>query len=108
MAEIGLAASIIAVIQITTAVTTQAYKYGQNIAKAKEDIERVREELVNLEAILKQLKELASGAEISGESCKYTIVLQLPTRRISPVPLGFPLISYSPLDQLPAVAKTYR
>jgi hypothetical protein len=93
MAEIGLVASIIAVIQITTAVTTQAYKYGQSVAKAKEDIEHVREELINLEGILKQLKELANRAEMSGESCKYTIVRQLPTRWICPVSLR-PLVSY--------------
>jgi hypothetical protein len=81
MAEIGLAASIIAVIQITAAVTTQAYKYGQNVAKAKEDIERVREELINLEGILKQLKELASRADRSGEPCKYTMILLCRQRR---------------------------
>jgi hypothetical protein len=109
MAEIGLAASIIAVIQITAAVTTQAYKYGQNVAKAKEDIERVREELINLEGILKQLKELASRADRSGEPCKYTMILLCDNADLSCISqISSYFLLPTRLISLPAMAKTYR
>ena len=67
MAEIGLAASVIAVIQITTAVITQAYDYGQNVKNAKEDLECIDRELKDLKAILDKLEGLAQRAETSDQ-----------------------------------------
>jgi uncharacterized phage infection (PIP) family protein YhgE len=66
MAEIGLAASVIAVIQITAAVTTQVYNYGQNVKNAKEDLESINRELEDLEKALHKLQDLAQRAEASG------------------------------------------
>lgn len=45
MAEIGLAASIIAVIQIAASVTTQACNYGVKFKNAKKDLDGVNREL---------------------------------------------------------------
>jgi hypothetical protein len=67
MAEIGLAASVIAVIQIATAVTTQAYDYGQKVKNAKEDLEGINRALEDLKGILDQLKDLAQEAEASDQ-----------------------------------------
>lgn len=67
MAEIGLAASVIAVIQITAAVTTQAYNYGRNVKNARQDLENINRELKELEGILDKLKDLAQRAEASGQ-----------------------------------------
>jgi hypothetical protein len=68
MAEIGLASSIIAVIQITAAVTTQAYNYGLKVKNAKEDLESINRELSHVGQVLEKLKTLAERAEKSGQS----------------------------------------
>jgi len=68
MAEIGLAASIIAVIQITTSVTKKAYEYGEAVKNAAGDIARIKEQLSDLTNILQKLKTLADLAEQSGKS----------------------------------------
>lgn len=65
MAEIGLVASVIAVIQLTTAVTTQAYNYGQNVKNASEDFKRINREMEGLIGILYKLKDLAQRVEAS-------------------------------------------
>ena len=67
MAEIGLAASIVAVIQIATAVTKQAYKYGQCVKNATKDIEKIDSQLKDVENILTKLKDLADRATQSGK-----------------------------------------
>ena len=67
MAEIGLAASIIAVIQIASAVTTQAYNYGIQFKNAKEDMDAVNQELGHVSQVLDRLKNLAERAEKSGK-----------------------------------------
>lgn len=68
MAEIGLAASVIAVIQITAAVTTQAYNYGRDVKNAKQDLEDINRELKELEGILSKLEDLAQQAKVSGQT----------------------------------------
>ncbi|KAA6414848.1 MAG: hypothetical protein FRX48_01598 [Lasallia pustulata] len=68
MAELALVSSIIAVIQISRDVITQAYKYGQAVKSAKEDMQRVQAEVHDLEDILGKLKDLARRAEASGRS----------------------------------------
>jgi hypothetical protein len=68
MDGISLAASIIAVIQIATAVTTQAYKYGQCVKNAKEDIEKISGRLEDVSNTLNKLKDLADRATQSGKS----------------------------------------
>lgn len=67
MADIGLVASIIAVIQITTAVTTQAYKYGHCVKNATNDIKEINDGLKDVENVLTKLKDLADRAKKSGE-----------------------------------------
>jgi len=68
MAEIGLAASVIAVIQISQSVITQAYKYGQAVKNAKKDIERIESEMKDIGNVLIKLRDLAHRAERSGRS----------------------------------------
>jgi hypothetical protein len=68
MAEIGLAASIIAVIQIAASVTTQAYNYGVKFNNAKEDLDGVNRELGHVAQALERLKTLAEKAERSGNA----------------------------------------
>jgi hypothetical protein len=68
MAEIGLAASVIAVIQISQSVITQAYKYGQAVKNAKKDIERIESEIKDISNVLIKLRDLAHRAERSGRS----------------------------------------
>lgn len=64
MAAIGLAASIIAVIQITTTVATQAYKYGQSVKNATNDIAKVLDHLKEVEDSLTKLRDLVNQAEM--------------------------------------------
>ena len=66
MAEIGLAASIIAVIQISRTVITQAYKYGQSVKNARKDIERIESELKDVDNQLTKLQDLVDRVEKSG------------------------------------------
>jgi len=65
MAEIGLAASIIAVIQISEDVITHAYKYGKAVKNAENDINKINEDLKGVQDILKKLENLAERAENS-------------------------------------------
>ena len=67
-AELALVSSIIAVIQISQDVITRAYKYGQAVKHAKEDMRRVQTEVKGLESILGKLRELARRAVASGRS----------------------------------------
>ena len=67
MAEIGLAASIISVIQIVEDVITRAYKYGKAVKRAEKDLERIRNELKDINGILTKLKDLATRPEKSGQ-----------------------------------------
>lgn len=67
MAEIGLASSVIAVIQIVTAVTTQAYNYGLKFKNAKDDVENINRELGQVGQVLEKLKSLAERAEKSAQ-----------------------------------------
>ncbi|RDL42520.1 Uncharacterized protein BP5553_02499 [Venustampulla echinocandica] len=67
MAEIGLAASIIAVIQITTVVATNVVKYGQSVKKAKQDVAKIQAELGDVEQILQKLKDLVNQATTGAE-----------------------------------------
>jgi hypothetical protein len=71
MAELGLVASVIAVIQVTTAVTTQAYEYGKRFKNAKDDLEKMNRELAEVAHILDKLKCLAKRAESSGKSLEH-------------------------------------
>lgn len=66
MAEIGLAASIIAVIQISEDVITRAYKYGKAVKNAEKDIKQLNEDLQDVQNILKKLETLAKRTESSG------------------------------------------
>lgn len=67
MAEIGLAASVIAVIQIATAVTTQAYNYGLKFKHAIEDLNGINSEITNVRRVLEKLELVAEQAEQSGK-----------------------------------------
>ena len=66
MAEIGLTASIIAVIQISEDVITRAYEYGKAVKNAEKDIKQLNEDLQDVQNILKKLETLAKRTESSG------------------------------------------
>jgi hypothetical protein len=66
MAEIGLAASILTVIQISEDVITRAYKYGKAVKNAENDINKVNKDLQDVRNILTKLETLAKQAESSG------------------------------------------
>jgi hypothetical protein len=76
MAEIALAASIIAVIQISRTVITQAYNYSQCVKNSKKDIERIESELKDVESRLTKLQDLVDKAQKSGRplDCWPTLV----------------------------------
>jgi len=66
MAEIGLAASIITLIQISQAVITHAYEYGLVVRNAVEDIQGITAEVEDTASVLTKLQDLAAKAEKSG------------------------------------------
>ena len=76
MAEIGLAASIIAVIQISQEAITRVYQYGTAVRNAKEDMDRVADEIEKLKDTLVKLRDIAQNAEASGQplTCWPTLV----------------------------------
>jgi DNA repair exonuclease SbcCD ATPase subunit len=63
-----MADPINATIKTVAAVTTQAYDYGSKVKHAKEDIENINRELVQVGQVLEKLKALAEKAERSGQS----------------------------------------
>ena len=67
MEALGVAASIIAVVQIATEVGKVAVKYGEAVKNAKKDIEEIDGQLQDLRAILTKLKGVADRAVKSGE-----------------------------------------
>lgn len=67
MAEIGLVASIIAVIQITTSVAKQAHKYGQSFKNATQDMAKILDQLKDVEDILVKLKDLIDRETKAGK-----------------------------------------
>jgi hypothetical protein len=67
MAEIGLAASIIAVIQISEDVITRAYNYGKAVKNAENDINRINKDLQDIRDILTKLEKLAKRTENAGK-----------------------------------------
>jgi len=85
MAEIGLVASIIAVLQISEDVITRAYKYGKAVTNAEKDLERIRNELKDINGILTKLKDLATRAEKSGQSLNLWPTLDLLNKANGPL-----------------------
>lgn len=62
MAEaLGLAASIIAVIDLSAKVTSWCSEYYANVKNAKDDIDRLRREIQQLNATLEQVRSLCDG-----------------------------------------------
>ena len=62
MAEFGLAASIIAAIQISDAVVERAFNYGKAIKDAKQDMETLQRDVDGLRLVLTKLRDLAQKA----------------------------------------------
>ena len=63
MAEIGLAAAIITVIQISASVGKLAYTYGEDVKNAKEDMNTIVNDMDDPQKTLNTLTELAKRAE---------------------------------------------
>jgi len=68
MAEIGLAASVIAVLQLSQAVLTGAYEYGRSVKNAESDMKKIRDELGGANSIFNKLQALQTKAKASGIS----------------------------------------
>ncbi|CAG8957981.1 hypothetical protein HYFRA_00000324 [Hymenoscyphus fraxineus] len=66
MAELGVAASVIAVIQITAEVGKQLTQYGKAVKNAAKDVENIQNRLASIETILHKLDDLAKRVEKSG------------------------------------------
>ncbi|KAH0537579.1 hypothetical protein FGG08_005645 [Glutinoglossum americanum] len=66
MAEVSLAASVIAVIHISQKVVKQALEYGRTVKSAKKDMERIGGDLRGVGDVLAKLSNLADRAEKSG------------------------------------------
>jgi hypothetical protein len=110
MAEIGLAASIIAVIQISRTVITQAYKYGQSVKNAKKDIERIESELKDAESRLTKLQDLVDRAQKSGHPLDCWPTLVSMNQEDGPLSkcklaLNHLLVELAPVDSWPAKMK---
>ena len=86
MTEIGLVASIIAVIQISQDVITRAYKYGKAVKNAKEDMERAADNIKDLQNTLTKLKDLAERAETSSRPLTLWPTLESLRKKDSPLP----------------------
>jgi hypothetical protein len=71
MAELGIAASIIAVIQVSKTVIKETHTYGQTVKNAKKDSKRIRGEVKDIGNILIKLRDLAHRAENSNRSLDY-------------------------------------
>jgi hypothetical protein len=62
MAEaIGLAASVIAVIDLSAKVASRCSEYYANVKNARDDIERLQREAQGLKAILEKAQSLCDG-----------------------------------------------
>lgn len=68
MAEISLTASIIAIVQISQAVFTQAYKYGTEVKNARKDTAVIESEVKDVYNLLIKLRDVVERAERSGTS----------------------------------------
>lgn len=66
MAELGVAASVIAVIQLTAEVGKRLTQYGISVKNAAKDIREIKSRLKGIEAVLQKLNELAKRVEKSG------------------------------------------
>lgn len=66
MVELGLAASVIAVIQITTKVASLSYAYISSVKRAPGDIPRLVDELKSLTTVLTTLQICMQGSSSSG------------------------------------------
>ncbi|KAF8489409.1 hypothetical protein JB92DRAFT_2820030 [Gautieria morchelliformis] len=58
MAELGLAASVIAVLQITSATIMTCFNYGNSVKNASKDKKKLRDRLMGLQGVLAEVEEL--------------------------------------------------
>jgi hypothetical protein len=75
MAELGLACSVIQVLQVAGALLTQAHEYGEVVKNAEKDIKHMVEELKGTEILLKP-KALAEEEAAWGENFKHWPTLE--------------------------------
>jgi len=68
VAALGIASSVIAVLQLATAVGKQAYKYGESARNAKADIDDIVGKLKDLEGVLVKLGDMAKRAQMTQKS----------------------------------------
>ncbi|CAG9988698.1 unnamed protein product [Clonostachys byssicola] len=61
MEGIGVAANLVAVVDITAKIAAQCYDYAKKVYSAKADIDRVQKEIIALTGIAKSVQGLLSG-----------------------------------------------
>ncbi|KAI9789761.1 MAG: hypothetical protein M1816_005800 [Peltula sp. TS41687] len=68
MAEIGLVASILTIVQIAEVVIGKAHEYGTSVKNAREDAAAIRSEVKDISSLLMKLRDVVEQAERSGSS----------------------------------------
>lgn len=61
MEGLGVAASVIAVVELSAKVASLCFQYSKDVKKAKDDIERLCGEVINLENAATSVHQLLSG-----------------------------------------------
>lgn len=61
MEGLGIAANVIAVVDMAAKIVAQCYKYGQEVRKAKSDIDTVQTEIIILKGIAESVQRLLRG-----------------------------------------------
>lgn len=65
MTEIGLAASIVIIIQVSEEIMAKTYKYGKPDTAAKSDMKKVEADIRDLQSALQKLRDLAESESSS-------------------------------------------
>ncbi|KAF8492135.1 hypothetical protein JB92DRAFT_3147541 [Gautieria morchelliformis] len=67
-AALGLAASIIAVLQLTGATISACYDYGSGVKNASRDKKRIIDQLFGLQKVLESVRRLVEDDETAASS----------------------------------------
>ena len=63
MAELGLGANVIAVVDLSAKIASSCYQYSRDVKDAKADIERFEREIERVSKLLRHVQALLEGAD---------------------------------------------